>query len=421
MSNPFKVAVVGGGIAGLIAAIELARGGARVTLFERAERLGGRALSRERDGFVFNQGPHALYNDGAFRWALADYGVAFAGAPPQFDEAAAMWGDALHPLPRNLTTILAAAPLSFAERGRLLSLFVSLPRLDLARWRGRPLCDFTQPLPHRVRAVFHALARLSTYAQAPDRLDAAAALAQMRLASAGVTYVDGGWSVLVEGLRRRAQDAGAEIRLGAPAETIESCDGRWRVGAEGLADAVILATPPEVAALLLPGSKALAAATRAAIPVRALALDYALRRLPRPRACFALGIDAPLYFSVHSASARLAPEGGALVHAARYLAPDEAADAEATGTVKALVERLQPGFEAEIVHSARLLGMPVAFDMPCAARSGRMARIAIDDAPGVFLAGDWVGEGAMLSDAAAKSARESATAALGFAHGLAAA
>jgi hypothetical protein len=56
--------------------------------------------------------------------------------------------------------------------------------------------------------------------------------------------------------------------------------------------------------------------------------------------------------------------------------------------------------------------MPVTFDTPCAARAGRMAHVVLDDAPGVFLAGDWVGEGAMLSDAAAKSAREAAAAAL---------
>ena len=37
---------------------------------------------------------------------------------------------------------------------------------------------------------------------------------------------------------------------------------------------------------------------------------------------FSLGIDRPLYLSVHSATARLAPEGGALIQVAKYLPPN---------------------------------------------------------------------------------------------------
>ncbi len=219
-------------------------------------------------------------------------------------------------------------------------------------------------------------------------------------------------AAIVEGLVARAREAGAEIRLDAGIEAIERIDGRWRLGGGLACDAVVLTTPPAVAAALLPGSAAMQAAARAAVPVRAIALDFGLRRLPRPAPTFALGVDAPFYFSVHSAVARLAPPGGALLHAARYLAPGEPVEAAAVEGVKAMVELLQPGFEREIVHSQRFLGMAVAFDTPSAARAGRMAPIVLGDAPGVFLAGDWVGEGAMLSDAAAKSAQEAAAAAL---------
>ncbi|WNB85391.1 phytoene desaturase family protein [Cellulomonas sp. ATA003] len=52
-----RVVVVGGGIAGLATAALLARGGARVTLLERHERVGGRAGMLEVDGFRFDTGP----------------------------------------------------------------------------------------------------------------------------------------------------------------------------------------------------------------------------------------------------------------------------------------------------------------------------------------------------------------------------
>ena len=413
MSN---VAVVGGGIAGLITAIALARGGAGVRLFERAGALGGRALSRVEDGFVFNQGPHALYRGGVFAETLAAYGVAVTGGPPDFREAVAIWGDERHPFPRNFATIAAGAPLNFAERIRMLRLFAMLPRLDLRQWRGRPFSEYTGDLPARPSALVQALTRLSTYVHAPDALDAAAALAQIRLAGQGVVYVDGGWSALVEGLADVARAEGVDIRLSAPVAAVERVPAGWRVGLDAaqsfVADAVVLTAPPAAATALLPASAALAAAALEAQPIRAISLDCGLRRLPKPTATFALGIDKPLYYSVHSAGATLAPAGCALVHASRYLAPDETADAAKIGEVTALIGRMQPGFEAEVVASARLLGMPVTYDFPRAGAAGRMAPLALDDAPGVFLAGDWVGEGAMLSDASAKSAREAAASAL---------
>ncbi|RXR25885.1 phytoene desaturase [Oerskovia turbata] len=51
------VVVVGGGVGGLATAALLARGGARVTLLERHERVGGRAGTFDLDGFRFDTGP----------------------------------------------------------------------------------------------------------------------------------------------------------------------------------------------------------------------------------------------------------------------------------------------------------------------------------------------------------------------------
>jgi phytoene desaturase len=52
-----RIAVIGGGIAGLATAALLAREGNEVTLFEARDKLGGRAASFEQDGFRFDEGP----------------------------------------------------------------------------------------------------------------------------------------------------------------------------------------------------------------------------------------------------------------------------------------------------------------------------------------------------------------------------
>lgn len=63
------IMVIGGGLAGLAAAIECVERGVPVELREATGKLGGRARSLERDGFITNQGPHALYLKGpGHRW-----------------------------------------------------------------------------------------------------------------------------------------------------------------------------------------------------------------------------------------------------------------------------------------------------------------------------------------------------------------
>src|SRR5690606_7331192 len=54
------VVVVGGGLAGLTAALDCADAGARVTLLEARPRLGGATWSIERDGLEIDNGQHVF-------------------------------------------------------------------------------------------------------------------------------------------------------------------------------------------------------------------------------------------------------------------------------------------------------------------------------------------------------------------------
>ncbi|HYW08198.1 MAG TPA: FAD-dependent oxidoreductase, partial [Longimicrobium sp.] len=55
-TSSLRIAVVGGGPAGVSAALRLVRGGATVTLFEAAERVGGRTRTDSVDGYRIDSG-----------------------------------------------------------------------------------------------------------------------------------------------------------------------------------------------------------------------------------------------------------------------------------------------------------------------------------------------------------------------------
>jgi len=80
--STYGAIVIGGGIAGLTTAAYLGRAGYRTLVLERSAKLGGRAVTRAKDGFLFNVGPHALYQKGEGCRVLADLGVTYTGGQP---------------------------------------------------------------------------------------------------------------------------------------------------------------------------------------------------------------------------------------------------------------------------------------------------------------------------------------------------
>jgi phytoene dehydrogenase-like protein len=263
-----------------------------------------------------------------------------------------------------------------------------------------------------------ALFRVSTYCDDPERMSAGVALHQLKLGLTGnVWYLDGGWQTLVDGLREKAASCGAEFRTRARVEAVKSGVGGVSVhvagGEELRARTAVLAVEPEKACELLdlPVDSALARWTASSVPIRAACLDLAMSRLPRPENRFALGLDRPLYYSVHSAAAKLAPEGVAVVHVMKYLGNDTSASSQAVELeLERLLDQLQPGWKAHTMARRFLPGMTVAHGLPRAHEDGLLGRpaVAVPERPNVFLAGDWVGPLGMLADASAASAAESA-------------
>jgi uncharacterized protein with NAD-binding domain and iron-sulfur cluster len=136
------VVVIGGGLAGITAALDCAQGGARVTLLEVRRRLGGAAYSFERDGLSIDNGQHVFLRCcTAYRGLLARLGseqgvllqrrleipVLSPGGEPIVLRRGAL------PAPLHLAGALMRYPhLTLAGRLRAARAAVALGRLDPA-------------------------------------------------------------------------------------------------------------------------------------------------------------------------------------------------------------------------------------------------------------------------------------------------
>ncbi len=357
------VAVVGGGLGGLATAALVARSGARVAVLERAGELGGRAATCERAGFFFNEGAHALYRGGAAARVLRGLGVRWTGKQPPVAGLAVLEGRA-HAMPATLGSLLTTGLTGWSGKLQGARMFARLGSIDTAALAGVTWNEWAREMvpDAGMRAALEMFVRVSTYAHAPAIVSAGATLDQLRLAQRpGVEYLDGGWGTLVAGAAGVARAAGVQVQsrarvLGATREG----DG-WRVTRQDAEDvtcrALVLATGPATARSIV-SSRALATAADRAVPAKAACLDVALSSLPDERATFALGVDRPLYLSVHSRTARVAPEGAALVSTMKYLPAGEPSDAARDRLeLEAWLDLLQPGWRERLVTQRFLPAM----------------------------------------------------------------
>jgi phytoene dehydrogenase-like protein len=415
------VVVVGGGLAGLTAAATAARAGAEVTLLEAREHDGGRARTRSVEGFLLNQGAHALYRGGPAWDILAGLGVAPRGRAPDASKAYGLpAGSELGVMPSTLGTMVASRLLSAGAKLEVARLFARPERLAAT---VQPATSMQQWIAQRLRrpdarAFLATGSRVATYCGDLDGLDAAAGVAQLVHALRhGVVYLDGGWQQLVDALRDVGRAAGTRARVGAKVAAVEdSASGVVVRTPDGDldADAVVIANggPCDADAILHGTSREVSRCAAEEQPVYVAALDVALRALPVPRRRIVLGLDEPVYLSVHTPYAQLVRsegrEGGEVVHLLWY----GETDCDPRPRLESLLDRAQPGWRGLMVAQRYGRRLVVAHGRP---RPGlgmeRRPTSRVPDLQRVFVAGDWVGPQGLLADAALASARAAGDAA----------
>ncbi|WP_295014377.1 NAD(P)/FAD-dependent oxidoreductase [uncultured Microbacterium sp.] len=254
-----RVAVIGGGVAGLVAAEAIAAIGARVTVFEAQPEPGGAVRRGEADGLSFDAGAESFAVRGGHVRALIDeLGLADRVVSPDPGGAwVAGIPSGAAPLPKGGLLGIPANP--FAEDVRRVIGWRGTWRAWLDRLRPPLTIGHDRSLGHLVRTRMGArvlerlVAPVSTgvYSAHPDDIDVDAAAPTLNAAltragslSGAVTEIvgtaartpgtavqglDGGMSGLVDALVSRIALLGSEVRTSSPIERLERADGGWVV------------------------------------------------------------------------------------------------------------------------------------------------------------------------------------------------
>lgn len=373
-----EITVVGGGIAGLTAAIACAGRGVRTTVYESHSTLGGRARSTSPP-YVANDGTHTFYCNGEpWQW-LTKWGLVGSFSRLSAREAMGMR----------------------FRRGGKLRMTVPVGYLRMIR-RGQ---RHTPPVDRSFRdwgtekfgeqAVNDSVGFLGPvlYDADPGRLSASFVFE--RLLRVGTPrfplptrYVTGGWAGAIEHMTRRAKELGVRIEAGS------------RVTELPRRGPVIIATSLEAARALLGDSSLRWESGASAL------LDLAMTHSKRDR-CDVFDMDDGGFighYSDHDAS--LAPAGESLFQGQMPMRRGES-KADCLARLEGLYDLTTPDWRGRVTWRRDYVsrGRTGALDLPGTTWRDRPA---IDRGGDVFLAGDSVAAPGILAEVSLNSGRTAA-------------
>ncbi|MFH9006831.1 NAD(P)-binding protein [Streptomyces afghaniensis] len=375
-----RITVIGGGFAGLTAAITAAEAGAKVTIHEAHHTLGGRARTAEGP-YRTNEGPHALYNGGPhWTWLKQrDLIGPLAPIPP-----------------------LEAARLRLRHHG-VLRRTPPFPMLKLLRRTAEQApvdVDFLTWATgiageEGARAAAHYSA-VALFHHDPGSLSAAFVQERLRRATKlppEAHYPRGGWATLIDRMAARAWNLGVRMETLSRLDTLPTDTP------------VVVATSLDAARRLLDDDSLTWPSGRTVL------VDLAVRT--RRGDAFAVSdLDAPGWLERFTAQDRsLAPAGEQLIQGQIPIAPHES-KADGTARAEQLLDLGFPGWRERVTwrREAVANGRTGAVDLP---GTSWRDRPAVDRGDGVYLAGDQVAAPGVLSEVSFNSALTAVSLALG--------
>ncbi|MFG2791608.1 NAD(P)-binding protein [Streptomyces sp. NPDC048419] len=375
-----RITVIGGGFAGLTAAVTAAEAGAKVTVYEAHHTLGGRARTAEGP-YRTNDGPHALYSGGPHWSWLRQRGLLGTLAPIPPLEAARL-------RLRHHGVLRRTPPFAMLKLLRH-GLQQAPTDADFMSWATRIAGE------EGARAAAHYSA-VALFHHDPGALSAAFVQERLRRATKlppEAHYPRGGWASVIDRMAARAWNLGVRMETLSRVDTLP-------------ADVpVIVATSLDAARRLLGDDSLTWTGGRTAL------IDLAVRT--RRGDAFAVSdLDAPGWLERFTAQDRsLAPAGEQLIQGQIPIAPHES-KADGVARAEVLLDLAFEGWRRRVTWRRESVanGRTGAVDLP---GTSWRDRPAIDRGDGVYLAGDQVAAPGVLSEVSFNSALTAVSLALG--------
>ncbi len=357
------ITVIGGGIAGLVAAISAAEQGCRVRLHEKQATLGGRGQTRAGP-YKTNIGPHALYTGSLSAW-LEERNLLPATTPPSEGAFTMVWQGERQAFPSAFESVMPALPMTAPE--------------------DRSYRDWaTEHMGESGAEAAIGFLSLPTYYAEPGELSAAFAHERLRRAFEpnGFCYLLGGWEALIVSMESRARELGVEIET-------QSAINKLPAGP------TIVATELQSAARLLKNAKLHWTSTSTAL------FDVAVRTDGDDPAAV-LDLDHRVYVARYTAyDKNLAPPGEELIQCSAGIRKGEKLPA-AIERIHGVLDRYYAGWRDRTTWSQKSPYAGTApIDLP---GTSWRDRPAIEQGEKVWLAGDHVAAPGLLAEVACASA-----------------
>lgn len=421
IDQKYDVVIVGGGLAGLSAAANLAKKGKKVILLERAS-LGGRAVTMNLKGFSFNFGAHAIYgrDSSVLRKLEKELDIQINWRDFNPDKAKYDIGTDLTDVPVNIKGLFKTKLLKGSDKVKftfeILKTMTKVekgnPHISIGKWM------LDKQVNDEVREMMLTLASSNFFTRIPEQIPSDVFFeyySRLFTTQKAVAYIGGGWQALISELERVIKENNGVILTKAKAESVVTEGSKIKAvqTPQGLiaGDEFIFCIPPSDMVKVFEETKISHALQQYASYKPSYVFVYDLGLKNR--------IDVP-YSYIYDKSSRTfitdisyydetcVPEGGQLLQAIAYLNEEDLGNKEKLDAYQASIENLYdqhfPGWREELVvprMSKRAVAQQIKWIM-----DQQPLPIYLPDYRNLFFAGDWCEGQGQLSELSFSSAYE---------------
>ena len=136
MTQKWDIVIVGGGLAGFVAANYLAKNDLSILILEKGKNVGGRARTNKINHQYLNLGPHAFYKRGKAKSVLEKFGIVLNGKSPKLG-GVLVENNMEYAAPFTPLGLFSTSLLNWKERIEWITIMMKVNRIDTVKLVGQ--------------------------------------------------------------------------------------------------------------------------------------------------------------------------------------------------------------------------------------------------------------------------------------------